>query len=720
MSSHETVATPPAPNQPGSVSEPPVRTIRSPKILPRHLDRSAIVYVRQSTPMQVQEHTESKARQYALADHAVALGWSSAQVVVIDEDQGKSGRGAEHRSGFQRLLAEVTLGHVGLVLGLEMSRLARSSKDWHHLLELCALFGTLLGDQDGVYNPTDSNDRLLLGLKGTMSEFELFTMRNRLQRGLVHKAERGELHIAPPLGYERPPSGEVVLDSDEQVRGVIQLIFDKFDELGSARRVLVYLVRNNIRLGFRWNRGPRRAQLDWRPPRYGTVLRVLTHPNYAGAYVFGRKDVGRSQAANGTDRNRFRATAWTILLKGRLPAYISWDRYEANQQRLRGNRSAVDSPGVPRDGAALLAGLAVCGSCGRRLTPQYPRRGQPYYWCTRHLQDIQEQTCHGLTAGVVDRLVVDQVHEALKPAGLKLSLRAIADGRAERERLDGHWKKKLERARYEVHRVERQYQAVEPENRLVARTLEQHWETALAELRRLEEEFDRFARDRPLRLTEAERSRIMALSTDIPALWGAGGTTNADRKDVIRCLVDRVVVQVRQNTEYCDVTIHWKGGCTSEHEVVRPVRSQRQLRDGDRLRERVTELHGRDQTAAAIAGMLTAEGFCPPRRRGAYNAQQVWRLLHQYGLTHTRDRVCLSKDEWWLSELARALGVSRRKLRDWATRKWCHAHQTPTDGRWLIWANQRERNRLRRLNEYSRLGQQSYPSDLTRPTRRIP
>jgi hypothetical protein len=179
-------------------------------------------------------------------------------------------------------------------------------------------------------------------------------------------------------------------------------------------------------------------------------------------------------------------------------------------------------------------------------------------------------------------------------------------------------------------------------------------------------------------------------------------------------------VQVRQNTEYCDVTIHWKGGCTSEHEVVRPVRSQRQLRDGGRLRERVTELHGRDQTAAAIAGMLTAEGFCPPRRRGAYNAQQVWRLLHQYGLTHTRDRVCLSKDEWWLSELARALGVSRRKLRDWATRKWCHAHQTPTDGRWLIWANQRERNRLRRLNEYSRLGQQSYPSDLTRPTRRIP
>ena len=378
-----------------------------------------------------------------------------------------------------------------------------------------------------------------------------------------------------------------MLDRDEQVRGVIRLIFDKFDELGSARRVLVYLVRNDIRLGFRWNRGPRRGQLDWRLPRYGTVLRVLTHPTYAGAYVFGRKDPPGAEPATGAagaDRNRFRATAWAVLLKDRLPAYISWDRYEANQERLPGEPVGRGLAGGAAGRRALLAGLAVCGSCGRRLTPQYPRRGRPYYWCTRHLQDIQDQTCHGLTAGVVDRLVVDQVHEALKPAGLKLSLRAIADGRAERERLDGHWERELERARYEAQRAGRQYQAVEPENRLVARTLEQRWEAALAEVRRLEEEFARFARDRPARLTEAERSRILALSADIPALWGAASTTNADRKEVIRCLVDRVVVHVRQNTEYCDVTIHWKGGCTSEHEVIRPVRSRGQLRDGDRLR----------------------------------------------------------------------------------------------------------------------------------------
>jgi DNA invertase Pin-like site-specific DNA recombinase len=244
--------------------EPPVRSIRSAKILPRHLEKSAVVYVRQSTPQQVLENTESTARQYDLAGHAVALGWPAGCVLVIDEDQGRSGRGAEHRTGFQRLLAEVTMDHVGLVLGLEMSRLARSSKDWHHLLELCALFGTLLADQDGIYDPNDSNDRLLLGLKGTMSEFEQFTMRNRLGRGKLHKAERGELFLSVPIGYLKTPSGDVVIEPDEQARSVVQLIFDAFDEVGTAYGVLHYLVRHRIALGVRpagnWSGDGRRSR----------------------------------------------------------------------------------------------------------------------------------------------------------------------------------------------------------------------------------------------------------------------------------------------------------------------------------------------------------------------------------------------------------------------------------------------------------------------------
>lgn len=720
MTNRAKLASPSATEKPNHAPEPLLRSIRSTKIQPHHLERSAIVYVRQSTPMQVLEHVESKARQYALADQAFALGWPREQVVVIDEDQGKSGKRADHRTGFQYLLEEVTLGHVGLVLGLEMSRLARSSKDWHHLLELCALFGALLADQDGIYNPTDSNDRLLLGLKGTMSEFELFTMRNRLQRGIWHKAERGEMHIAPPVGYQKLLSEEVVLDSDEQARSVIHLIFDKFDELGSARKVLIYLVRNGIRLGMRINRGPHRGQLEWREPQFGTVWRILAHPNYAGAYVFGRKRAERGQKAGTSPRGqkRYSADAWKILLKDRMPAYISWERYEANQKRLQANRSRMESTGIPRVGDALLAGIAICGSCGRRFRPLYPRPGRPYYYCSRDTELIQQRKCHGAAARVIDRLVIRQVHEALKPAGLKLSLRAVEDSQKERDRLEDHWKKQLERARYEVKRAERQYQAVEPENRLVARTLEQRWESALLELRRLEDEYDRFSRDKPRRVTEAERARVAALALDIPALWAAESTTNADRKEIIRCLIDQVVVRTRHDTEYCDVTIRWKGGYTSQHEVVRPVRSLSQLQADDRLRARVTELKLRGETAASIASTLVADGFVPPRQRGDYNANLIYGLFRRFGLASPKPHENLLQDEWWLPDLARQLNVTRRKLRAWALQKWCHARQTENRHRWIVWADQQEVDRLHRLMAHSTLGNTGYPQELTTPKTR--
>ena len=286
------------------------------------------------------------------------------------------------------------------------------------------------------------------------------------------------------------------------------------------------------------------------------------------------------------------------------------------------------------------------------------------------------------------------------------------------DRLEDQWKKRLERARYEVQRVERQYQAVEPENRLVARTLEQRWEAALLELRRVEDDHDRFIRDRPQRVTEAERARITALAADIPALWEAESTTNADRKEIIRCLVDQVVVLVHGNTERCDVTIHWKGGYTSRHEVIRPVRSRLQLEDGERLRARITELKRQGQTAASIATTLTAEGFVTPRQRGDYNANLVYGLLRRYGLARRPTQEDLRKDEWRLPELARKLGVSRGKLREWALRKWCHARQTSAQGRWVIWADRQELERLHRLKAHSKLGAPSYPEKLTTPKKR--
>ena len=309
------------------------------KIQARHLDRLAIVYVRQSSLQQVHEHRESADRQYALVDSAVALGWPADRVLVIDEDQGRSGRSAEGRPGFQRLLVEVGLDHVGLILGLEMSRLTRSSKDWHHLLEVCAVFRSLLGDQDGIYDPTDPNDRLLLGLRGTMSEVELFTMRGRLERGRLNKARRGELFLHVPPGYVRTPSGGADLDPDEQVRDVVSLIFDKFDELAAASAVFRYLVRHEIRLGLRPHHGPDRGRLEWRPPSRTLLFRILHHPIYSGTYAYSFRPHDDGPGGIDADRDPDPAADWDVLIRDRLPAYITWDRYVNNLRRLGRNRA---------------------------------------------------------------------------------------------------------------------------------------------------------------------------------------------------------------------------------------------------------------------------------------------------------------------------------------------------------------------------------------------
>jgi DNA invertase Pin-like site-specific DNA recombinase len=692
-------------------------SLRTTKIRPQHRERLAIVYVRQSTPQQVVNHQESGLRQYDLAAHAMALGWSPDRVLVIDEDQGQSGRSAEHRAGFQRLLTEVTLEHVGVILGLEMSRLARSSKDWHHLLELCALFGTLLADQDGVYDPTDSNDRLLLGLKGTMSEFELFTMRNRLERGRLHKAERGELFFTAPMGYVLVPSGEVVKEPDEQARAATQLVFDKFAEIGTAYGVLHYLIENGVEFGIRPKRGPQRGELTWRRPTLSMIFRTLHHPWYAGAYAYGRHATER-KAAGGVIRSRQRTlprSQWKILKKDVLPAYITWEQFEVNQERLRQNRARFDSRGAARNGEALLGGILVCGGCGRRLRPNYSNVNKPYYLCASHLEKAQERKCAGLCSRAIDQLVAGQLFKALEPAALDLSLRALEDEHRERAQLHQHWQQRRERVRYEAERAERQFQTVEPENRLVGRTLEANWEAALRKQHELDEEYRRFVQTTPQQLSDEDRARIMTLSQDVKTLWHAEGTSNADRKEVVRCLIDRVVVHVDRNSEHVDVTIHWQGVFCSQHEFLRPVQTYEQLAGASQLRQRVIELHQAGNTAKQIAERLHQEGYSPPQRCRPYRKEQVWKLLKQNGLTKKLDPVQLALHEWRLPELAKELGVPRQRLRYWAHKRWVHARQTPTQRFWIIWADVDEMERLRRLTARSKHGVCGHPVELTTP-----
>ena len=472
----------------------------------RHFRRLAIVYVRQSDPQQVLNHVESRERQYALVDLAVALGWPRDRVLLIDEDQGNSGKTADGRTGFQRLLAEVTMDHVGLILGIEMSRVARNNKDWHHLMEMCAIFGTILADEDGIYDPSDANDRLLLGFKGTMSEYELFSCIIDWNAAGSTRPSGARCSSTSPAGMSSCPPGKSPSIPTSRCKSTVQLIFDKFDELGSCRRLYRYLVRNQIRLGMRLHRGPRRGQLEWRRPSPGTLNRMLHHPIYAGAYSYGRRRVDHKRTAASGGKLKMREvpmSEWMVLQRDRLPAYITWERYEANQQRLLQNRPRPGSPGVPRTGQALLTSLLVCGACGRRMYASYRSKSTAYYGCMRRKNE--GSTCCGLEAGVVDDLVAQQVLRALEPATLELSLKAIEDVHQERERLHRHWKQRLERATYEAERAERQYQAVEPENRLVARSLERQWEEALRNQRDIAEEYDRFLKEQPPQLSEDQR-----------------------------------------------------------------------------------------------------------------------------------------------------------------------------------------------------------------------
>lgn len=706
--------------------KPPATTahfpLRSTKIQDLHLAKLAIVYVRQSSPHQVLEHRESRERQYALADHAVALGWPKDRVLVIDEDQGQSGKTADDRAGFQRLVAEVTMCHVGLILGLEVSRLARSNKDWHDLFERCAIFQTLLGDQEGVYDPNDPNDRMILGLKGMMSEIELTTMRNRLERGKLHKAERGELFTVVPLGYVRLPSGEVVFDPDEQVQSAVRLILAKFDELGSVYGIFRYLVCNNLRVGIRPRRGPNRGQLEWRRPALSTLFSLLHNPIYAGAYAYGRRSKDARRLNAGHSKSGVRSvpmTEWKVLIRDRLPAYIRWEQYVENQTRMRQNCLSRTSSGVPRSGAALLTGLLVCGTCGARMHATYRARGKPYYNCVRHLARGTERTCHGLAAGAVDDLVAAQVLGALTPAALELSNKAVADLQKERARLERHWCQQLERARYDAERAERQYRGVEPENRLVARTLETAWEEALQAEARLKEDYDRFVRTGPQPLSAEQRARIRALADDIPSLWEAPTTTAADRKEVVRCLVERVVVQVRQGSAHVAVTIHWRGGFITEHEVMRPVRRYEHLGDFDRLLSRILELRREGQSAVMIAATLNREGFRTPKARGDFTTHIVRKLLSRRGLTNQKAGAeGLGPHEWWLADLARKLRMSAWKLRDWVTRGWLHGRQILAEGQWIVWADREEVQRLRKLRARSKRGVHGHPNELITPKKR--
>jgi DNA invertase Pin-like site-specific DNA recombinase len=586
----------------------------APKIRPDHLDRLALVYVRQSTMIQVRENTASTARQYDLVSRARDMGWIPERIQVIDQDQGHSGASAVGRDGFQYLVAQVGMGQAGAVLSLEASRLARSCSDWYRLIEICALTNTLVIDEDGVYDPTQYSDRLLLGFLGTMSEAELHLLRSRLLGGKLKKASHGELRFRPPTGLVYDLERRIVFDPDEQVQQAIRLVFDLFDQSASALAVVRHFAVNHLQCPTRLWGGSRHGQVIWRPLSHGRVLAILHNPEYAGAYVYGRTKTrkltlpGEEPRVKGRTR-QVRPEDWPFLIPGHHPGYITWDQFQRNRRRLDDNRTLPDQDrrGALREGNALLQGIVRCGRCGRRMSVRYLKDGSiPSYECNSFHTHYAGKTCQSIRGDEVDAAVARALLEAVRPAQLEISMAAFDQVAAQARQLDRQWQLTLERARYEAELARRRFVAVEPENRLVARTLEREWNERLAEIERMERDATLHPR-LASRLVDPEgRRRVLALSQDLSKVWHAPTTPQTARKQLLGYLIKDVTLS--RGETIVQVAIRWQTEACTVLEVLRPKRSYEVRRTDPVVVARVRVLAS-EHTDRQIAALLDQEGF---------------------------------------------------------------------------------------------------------------
>jgi DNA invertase Pin-like site-specific DNA recombinase len=585
------------------------------KIQPTHTQRAACVYIRQSTPGQVEHNRESTARQYALADRASQLGWSKEQVVIIDDDLGLSGSSTDKRSGFARLTSEVALAHVGIVLGLEVSRLARNNADWYRLLELCGVTDTLIGDNDGVYHPALFNDRLLLGLKGTMSEAELHIIRARLDGGIRNKAARGELRRGLPVGLVwGQQDGEVLFHPDEAVTGAIRTVFERFAEFGSARRVWLWFRSEGLSFPLQHAPTGEPGPIRWVTPTYTALHHILTNPVYAGAYAYGKSRCERYVDKRGVVKKRMRhlpIAQWAVLIPDHHPGFIDWATFQANQARLDSNTRPKphQSGGAVREGSALLQGLATCGHCGRRLLTHYRgRNSTPGYHCARKdIVDGRGQYCLTIGGLAIEQAVANAFLEAVTPAAVEATMLSVQQLQANHDAALSQWRLEVERARYEAEQAERRYRTVEPENRLVARGLESEWENRLRDLAAAETELRRREQQRPNKLSPEQLQRIQMLGSDLRQVWTTTTTTDRDRKELLRTLLEEVIFDLKRAEGMAHLTLRWRGSAITLLDVpvprFRPM-GPRTDEDTISLLRRLAALYPDE----VIAGILNRQG----------------------------------------------------------------------------------------------------------------
>ncbi len=659
-----------------------MNTESSRKVTNDHLKRDAFLYVRQSTLRQVFENTESTKRQYALRDRAVALGWPLERVHVIDCDQGHSGASVADREGFQKLMGEVGMGRAGIVMGLEVSRLARNCSDWHRLLEISALSNTLILDEDGLYDPSDFNDRLLLGLKGTMSEAELHMILARCRGGILNKARRGEFRSRLPIGLVYGENGSVKLDPDKQVQETVRFFFETFRRTGSVLGVVRTFRTQELLFPRRFETGPQKGEVHWGKLCHTRALHLLHNPRYTGAYIYGRSR--RRRGGNLRQRERLSREDWLVFLPEAYQGYITWKEYEENQERIAANAQRLGKErekGPAREGPALLQGLVICGRCGRRMQVRYHRRkgGEeiPAYFCQYEAATHGAKTCQAVWGVAIDARISDLLLELVSPLSLEVGLSVEKELRARGEEADALRRKEVERIRYEAELARRRYMRVDPDNRLVADELEAEWNVNLRSFRQAQEDYERRHEKETLELDSEATRRILALATDFPRLWKDAGTPQVERKRMVRLLIEDVALT---KGEKVNVQVRFKGGGirTLEVEAPRKLADQRRtqravVEEVDRLLEQNTE-----REAAAILnkqGMRSGTG-------NEFTTAAVRRVRTTYGLK-TRCQRLRAAGLLTSREVAGILGIDHKAVRRWRVRGKIKGHRYNDHGQFL-------------------------------------
>ncbi len=632
------------------------------KITEQHQSKPAYIYLRQSTPAQVLHHQESTERQYALRQKALELGWSEATVRTLDRDLGISGAQTTGRTDFKTLVADVSMGQVGAVFALEVSRLARSNADWYRLLELCALTQTLVIDEDGCYDPADFNDGLLLGLKGTMAQAELHFLRARLLGGKLNKAQKGELRFPLPVGLCHDEDGHIVPDPDEEVRGAVSLVFRLFRETGSAFAVVQNFARRALRFPKRAYGGAWNGKLVWGRLTHTRVLCMLKNPSYAGVYVFGRYQYHQKISTTGEIQKKMRAVPmpdWRVQLRQHHDGYISWDEFLENGKRLEKNRTngeATMLSGPAREGLALLQGLLLCGNCGHAITVRYTGNGgiYPTYLCNRQRREgLATKDCMSFHCDLLDAAVSEEVLKVLRPAELQLALAALQELETRDQGILRQWQMRLERAEYEAALAERRYQEVDPSNRLVANTLERRWNETLLHLQDLKKQAADFQRKEARVFTPEQKAKVLALARNFPRLWHAPSTQAKDRKRMLRLLIKDITVNKLIEQRQLSVHLRWQGGACTDLFVQIPPSAAGRHRYCSPIVDRIRDL-ACSLLDAQIADRLNREG-CTSAKGKSYTAKMIRWIRWRYQIPLARLK---KPEEMTVQQVAKQFGVS--------------------------------------------------------------